>query len=111
MSSKYSEQVIEAACEAIDWTEGLVVTDALVLVVFDSLERAPWWEEVAGDYGVKFGEPFREECAGPAFDRWLAGVKADAIRETATLTTRRGQGFVYVKDILEYAWRVKRGRK
>lgn len=49
--------------------------------------------------------------AGPAFDRWLAGVKADAIRETATLTTRRGQPFVYVKDILEYAWRVKQGRK
>ena len=43
------------------------------------------------------------------FDRWLAGVKADAIRETATLTTRRGQGFVYVADILEYARRVAKG--
>ena len=47
---------------------------------------------------------------GPAFDRWLAGVKAEAIRETATLTTRRGQGFVYIKDILEYARRVRNGK-
>jgi hypothetical protein len=41
------------------------------------------------------------------FDRWLNEVKAEAIRETATLTTQRGQGFVYVKDILEYARRVR----
>ena len=43
------------------------------------------------------------------FDRWLNEVKAEAIRETATLTTRRGQGFVYVKDILDYAQRVRNG--
>ncbi len=48
--------------------------------------------------------------AGPAFDRWLAGVKADAIREAATLTKIRGQRIVYVKDILEYAGRVRRRR-
>jgi hypothetical protein len=43
------------------------------------------------------------------FDRWLDTIKAEAIREAATLTTRRGQGFVYIKDILEYARRVARG--
>lgn len=43
------------------------------------------------------------------FDRWLNAIKAEAIRETATLTTRRGQGFVYVKDILDYAQRVRNG--
>ncbi len=61
MSSKYSEQVIEAACEAIDWAEGLVVTDALAVAVFDSLERAPWWEEVGVGYEFAQGEPWRTE--------------------------------------------------
>jgi hypothetical protein len=74
MSSKYNEQVIEAACEALDWTEGLVVTDALVLVVFDSLERAPWWEEVTdGNTVVPAGCPVRREVAtGDATERTYA---------------------------------------
>lgn len=49
------------------------------------------------------------EANEAGFDRWLNTIKAEAIRETATLTTRRGQGFVYIKDILEYARRVARG--
>ena len=68
MSSKYSEQVIETACEAIDWAEGLVVTDTLAVDVFDTLERAPWWEKVQPGYEFQPGEPYREECAGRAWE-------------------------------------------
>ena len=63
------------------------------------------WYVLADHTGNKSRAEYEAE-----FDRWLNTIKADAIRETATLTTRRGQGFVYVKDILEYARRVARGK-
>ena len=66
-------------------------------------EMREW--HVRGDWS---GNRSRKEYEAE-FDRWLNTIKADAIRETATLTTRRGQGFVYVKDILEYARRVRNG--
>jgi hypothetical protein len=61
MSSKYSEQVIEAACEAIDWDAMLAGGWAIAVAVFDSLERAPWWEEVGVGYEFAPGEPWRTE--------------------------------------------------
>ena len=85
MSSKYSEQVIEAACEAIDWAEGLVVTDALAVAVFDSLERAPWWEEVGVGYEFAPGEPWRTE-------------RQDEVSES-----RAGMGFT-VEEWSRYGW-------
>lgn len=39
-----------------------------LVAMIEATERAWWWEEVAGDYGVDFGEPFREECAGRAWE-------------------------------------------
>ena len=76
MSSKYNEHVIEAACEAIDWAEELVVTDAIALAVFDTLERAPWWEEVTdGNTVVPAGCPVRREAAaGDATERTYAST-------------------------------------
>jgi hypothetical protein len=47
--------------KALDWAEGLVVTDALAVAVFDSLERAPWWELTGGGYRFQPGEPWRSE--------------------------------------------------
>jgi hypothetical protein len=44
------------------------------------------------------------------FDRWLNKVKSEAILKAVTLTTRRGQEFVYVADILEYSRLVARGK-
>ena len=61
MSSKYSEQAIEAACSHPYWAKGLAVTDALAVAVFDSLERAPWWEEVGEGYEFAPSEPWRTE--------------------------------------------------
>ena len=63
MSSRYNEEVLDAACEANDWAEGLVVTDAIATAVFDTLERAPWWEEVGPGYRYRIGEPWRREVS------------------------------------------------
>ena len=65
--------------------------------------------EVRHLYASMDGSPAGYAASEADFDRWLNTIKAEAIRETATLTTRRGQGFVYIKDILEYARRVARG--
>ncbi len=70
----------------------------------------PTTAEVRHLYASMDGSPANYAASEADFDRWLNTIKAEAIRETATLTTRRGQGFVYVKDILEYARRVARGK-
>ena len=56
--SKYDpallEQAVRLARQADSYSHG-------VEAVFDSLERAPWWEEVEVGYALQTGEPYREE--------------------------------------------------
>ena len=57
--SRYSESVVLRAVQA-NATAGS--TD--VGKIFDSLERAPWWEEVNEDHKFQEGEPIRAEWSG-----------------------------------------------
>lgn len=60
--TKYSKEVLNAAEDSVAEAANLQLTDrAIVTAVFDTLTRAPWWEEVEVGYEFMPGEPYRNE--------------------------------------------------
>ena len=92
--TKYSKKALDAADDAVALGISHYHTDRWVATaVFDTLERAPGWEEVGSDYGVDFGEPFREECAGRAWER----TNKDPYRPIGS-SPHQGSSFRYFRD-------------
>ena len=60
--TKYSKKALDAAEDAVIEAGCHHLTDrAIVTAVFDTLERAPWWEEVEVGYEFRQGEPHHVE--------------------------------------------------
>lgn len=73
--TKYNEKVLNAAEDSVAVSHHL--TDRrIAAAVFDTLERAPWWEEVTdGNTVVPAGCPVRREVAtGDATERTYAST-------------------------------------
>lgn len=77
--SKYDKAAIEAARTALHSEDGAVVlTTSEIGVIFDSLERAPWWREVTEpDEVIPAGCPIRREELSivreiPIAQEWVA---------------------------------------
>ena len=85
---KYSEHAIDEAITAIQESSGASVTEE-VLAVFDSLGRAPWWEEVEVGYEFRQGEPYRVELS--------SGVASEHTT-TYTLTISTARQATYFRD-------------
>lgn len=67
MSSSYNEEVLNAAEDSVAAVTNRQLTDrAIVTTVFDTLTRAPWWEEVGPEYRFRIGEPWRREISSPS---------------------------------------------
>ena len=62
MSSSYNEEVLNAAGDSVAIGHRLT-NQRIAIAVFDSLERAPWWEEVGPEYRFRIGEPWRWETS------------------------------------------------
>ena len=60
MSSSYNEEVLNAAGDSVAIGHRLT-NQRIAIAVFDSLERAPWWEEVEVGYEFMPDEPYRNE--------------------------------------------------
>lgn len=56
------------------------------IAIFDSLERAPWWEEVGAGYEFHAGEPYRYESRGADARElaWVGGNAPNASPERGT---------------------------
>ena len=60
--SKYNEKALNAAEDAVIEAGCHHLTDrAIATAVFNSLERAPWWEQVDADYEFQDGQHYRCE--------------------------------------------------
>ena len=61
--TKYNKEALDAAEDSVAFSR--YFTDrAVAAAVFDSLERAPWWEPIEPGYLMRIGEPFRFEHGG-----------------------------------------------
>ena len=58
--TKYNKEALDAAEDAVSFSHSLT-NRGIATAVFDSLERAPWWEEIKPGYEFRAGEPYREE--------------------------------------------------
>ena len=58
--TKYNEEVLNAAGDSVAIGHRLT-NQRIAIAVFDSLERAPWWEPVDADYEFQDGQPYRCE--------------------------------------------------
>ena len=62
--TKYNEEVLNVAENAVTAAFDHHLTDRWVAkAVFDTLERAPWWEKVEPEYRFRIGEPWRREIS------------------------------------------------
>ena len=63
--TKYNEEVLNSAEDSVAMVVSASMptetVGAIATAVFDSLTRAPWWEEVGSDYRFGIGEPWRRE--------------------------------------------------
>lgn len=60
--TKYNKEALDAAEDSVAFSHDL--TDrAVAAAVFDTLTRAPWWEEVGPEYRFRIGEPWRRETS------------------------------------------------
>ena len=58
--TKYNKKALGAAEDSVAFSHDLTY-QAIATAVFDTLKRAPWWEEVGSDYRFGVNEPGRIE--------------------------------------------------
>ena len=90
-ADEYNEKALDAAEDAVIEAGCHHLTDrAIVTAVFDTLERAPWWEEVTDGYEFQPGEPWRRE----------RGESAEENRAGTGFTAGDGPryGWTYLRD-------------
>ena len=86
--TKYNKEALNAAEDAVSFSHSLT-NRGIATAVFDSLERAPWWEEVESGYEFMPGEPYRHESPSG---------KAGEYVTTRIHTVRASDPYTYFRD-------------
>ncbi len=86
--TKYSKKALDAAEESAAVSHPFT-NRAIATAVFDTLARAPWWEEVESGYEFMPGEPYRHESPSG---------KAGEYVTTRIHTARASDPYTYFRD-------------
>ena len=86
--TKYNKEALDAAEDSVAFSH-YFTNRAIATAVFNSLERAPWWEEVEVGYEFRQGEPHRVESP--------TGIASERAT-TYTLTISTARQATYFRD-------------
>ncbi len=86
--TKYSKKALDAAEDSVAFSHPFT-NRAIATAVFDTLARAPWWEEVESGYEFMPGEPYRHESPSG---------KAGEYVTTRIHTARASDPYTYFRD-------------